>query len=96
MEEFGVTFVGQTKKLRYEKKEVFLRIFFYCVRVYYGNKFVYIYNVVLKHGIVNEKNICASALLLFVLGCSNSESPVGVDSMQMAEPNVNVLTKAFF
>ena len=41
-----------------------------------------------------KKNICASALLLFVLGCSNSESPVGMDSMQVAESSVNVLTSA--
>lgn len=41
-----------------------------------------------------KKNICASAFLLFILGCSNSESPVGMDSMQVAESSVNVLTSA--
>ena len=36
----------------------------------------------------------ASALLLFVLGCSNSDLPVGADSMQTENSNVNVLTSA--
>lgn len=41
-----------------------------------------------------KKNIYASALLLFVLGCSNSDLSVGTDSMQAEDSNVNVLTSA--
>ncbi|WP_295681192.1 hypothetical protein [uncultured Fibrobacter sp.] len=41
-----------------------------------------------------KKNIYASALLLFVLGCSNSDLSVGTDSMQTENSNVNVLTSA--
>ena len=41
-----------------------------------------------------KKNIYASALLLFVLGCSNSDLSVGTDSMQTDDSNVNVLTSA--
>lgn len=41
-----------------------------------------------------KKNIYASALVLFVLGCSNSDLSVGTDSMQTDDSNVNVLTSA--
>lgn len=41
-----------------------------------------------------KKSIYASALLLFVLGCSNSDLSVGTDSMQAEDSNVNVLTSA--
>lgn len=41
-----------------------------------------------------KKNMYASALLLFVLGCSNSDLSVGTDSMQTENSNVNVLTSA--
>ena len=41
-----------------------------------------------------KKNIYASALLLFVLGCSNSDLSVGTESMQAEDSNVNVLTSA--